>query len=253
MDTVFIMKDAVHGNPYHLFYYMIGQLRASGIDKQDNSTVRYYYPPTDCALAEQALSNLPARFLREFKLRDNTIYIEPTFQSITQISPFDEQWVFKYVRGLYAHIWSQFKQIPGKYTYISRKGAACRRILNEDEYMNELNTLGVQVYCMEDLSFVDQIRLFAESEIITGPHGAAYSFAAFCQPGTLLYEIYRADDNKGHYPSLANECSLQYRRFYGINTFDKTTHDMTIDKESYIEELRVLIIFRNFSSRPTQS
>jgi capsular polysaccharide biosynthesis protein len=101
---------------------------------------------------------------------------------------------------------------------------------------------------MEDLSFIDQIRLFAESEIITGPHGAAYSFAVFCQPGTLLFEIYKADNIKGHYPILANECGLQYKRFYGVNTFDEITHDMTINKESYIEELQNLIVFREFSS-----
>ena len=248
MDTVFIMKDAIHSNPYHLFYYMIGQLFASGMDKGDGRPVRYYYPPTDCILVEQAFSNLPARFIREFELRKDAQYIEPAFQSITEINRSDEKWIFKYIRSLYSHIWSQFKQIPGKYTYISRKKATCRRILNEGSYMDELGALGVQVYCMEDLSFIDQIRLFAESEIVTGPHGAAYSFAAFSQPGSLLYEIYRADNIKGHYSILANECGLQYRRFYGIDTFDETTHDMTIDKESYIEELKTLIVFRNFSS-----
>jgi hypothetical protein len=247
MDTVFIMKDAIHSNPYHLFYYMIGQLYASGMDKGEGRPVRYYYPPTDCILAEQAFSNLPARFIREFELRKDAQYIEPTFQSITEINRYDEQWIFKYIRGLYSHIWSQFKQIPGKYTYISRKKATCRRILNEGSYMDELESLGVNLYYMEDLSFIDQIRLFAESEIITGPHGAAYSFGAFCQPGTLLYEIYRADNIKGHYTILANECNLQYRRFYGIDAFDEITHDMTIDKESYIEELKILIIFRKLS------
>jgi hypothetical protein len=247
MDTVFIMKDAIHSNPYHLFYYMIGQLHASGMDKGEGRQVRYYYPPTDCMLAEQAFSNLPARFIREFELRKDAQYIEPTFHSIREINRSDEQWIFKYIRGLYSHIWSQFKQIPGKYTYISRKKATCRRILNEGSYMDELEALGVKVYYMEDLSFIDQIRLFAESEIITGPHGAAYSFGVFCQPGTLLYEIYRADHIKAHYPILANECDLQYRRFYGIDAFDEITHDMTIDKESYIEELKILIIFRKLS------
>ena len=144
MNTVFIMKDAVHSNPYHLFYYMIGQLHSSGMDKGDGRPVRYYYLPTDCILAEQALSNLPARFIREFELRKDAQYIEPTFKSNTEINRSEEQWIFKYIRGLYSHIWSQFKQIPGKYTYISRKKATCRRILNEADYTDELYTLGAK-------------------------------------------------------------------------------------------------------------
>ena len=239
MDTVYIMKDAGQANPYHLFYYMIGQFYP--LDTDPSGELHYFYAPTDCLLAEQALENLPKRFIRHLHSEDGVIYKESTIKFIKEICPSDEHWIFKYIRSLYSEIWSKFKQIPGKYTYISRCKATCRRILNEPDMIGPLEALDVQVHCMEDLSFVDQIRLFAESEIITGPHGAAFSFAAFCKEGTLLYEIYRASTEKGHYVDLANECQLQYRRFYGITTFDQETHDMTIDIESYIEELSILI------------
>ena len=242
MNTVFIMKDAGQANPYHLFYYMIGQFHP--LDTDLSGGIHYFYPPTDCPLAEQALTNLPKRFIRHLYSEDDVIYKESSIKFIKEISRSDEHWIFKYIRSLYSHIWSEFKQIPGKYTYISRRKATCRRILNEPELIPLLEHLGVQVHYMEDLSFVDQIRLFAESEIITGPHGAAFSFAAFCEEGSLLYEIYKASTEKGHYVDLANECELQYKRFYGITAFDQETHDMTIDKESYIEELSILIQFR---------
>ena len=239
MNTVFIMKDAGQGNPYHLFYYMIGQLYP--LDTDHSRALHYYYAPTDCSLAEQALTNLPKRFIRHLYSEDDVIYKESSIKFIKEISPCDDHWIYKYIRSLYSHIWSQFKQIPGKYTYISRRKATCRRIINESDITAPLESLGFQVHCMEDLNFVDQIRLFAESEIITGPHGAAFSFAAFCKPGTLLYEIYRASNEKGHYIYLANECQLEYKRFYEVTMFDKDTHDMTIDEESYIEELSMLI------------
>ena len=253
MDTVLILDDCGHANPYHLFYYMIGQFKSSGLDTGAN-IVRYYYPQTDCELAEQALTNLPSRFVREFLMRAETKYIGTTVEFIDRIPLSDEQWIFQYIRDLYKHIWSQCSQISGKYTYISRSKATCRRILNEPEYTDALESIGVHAYCMEGLSFINQIKLFAESEIITGPHGAAYSFAAFCKPGTLIYEIYKADNIKCHYSILANECDLKYKRFYDIESFDERTHDMTIDKESYIGSLSLLIASRQLSGAdPIQS
>jgi hypothetical protein len=239
---IFIMKDAMHGNPYHLFFYMIGQFKAF----DDKEIVHYYYPKTDCVLAESALENLPKRFVREYTINESYKYIEPTMQSIECIDKRDEKWIFHFVRDLYKDIWSQFKRQKGKYTYISRSKAAVRRITNET-YLPALTSMGVSVYCMEDLTFIDQIRLFAESELITGPHGAAYSFAIFCKPGTYLYEIYRADSIKGHYPILANECGLKYLRYTGIDHYDEQFQDMTIDVQTYLDSLEAVILSISFS------
>lgn len=230
------MKNSDHKNPYHLFFYMLQLL------KSFNAGTHYYYPKCDNQMVEDALNNLPKRFIREFTIRTDCTYVESTINSFERIQGADERWIFQYIRSLYEHIWSTCKQVKGKYTYISRRQAGGRRILNEADYLDDLKQLGISVYCMEDMSFVDQIKLFAESEILTGPHGAAFSFATFCRPGTLLYEIYRADHIKGHYAILANECDLKYKRFYDVE-FDEVTHDMTINKESYIDSLGALIEF----------
>jgi hypothetical protein len=241
METIYLMKNSDHKNPYHLFFYMLSYL------KRFDSGIHYYYPECDNQMVESALNNLPKRFVREFVVRDNCKYLETTIKLIERIEPADEGWIFQYIRSLYEHIWSQYKQIKGKYTYISRKKAAVRRIVNEDAYLDDLKQLGVSVYFMEDMSFLDQIKLFAESEIVTGPHGAAFSFAIFCKPQTLLYEIYRSDDIKAHYTILANECNLRYKRFHHLTDFNELSHDMTIDKESYIDSLNELIAFSRFS------
>ena len=239
MEQVFILKDCMQENPYHLFFYMIAQLKPF----DNGSTVYYYYPKTTCALAESAFDALPPRFIRELVIRSNCNYVETNFERIEQINPSDESWIFQYIRNVYEHIWSQFKQIKGKYSYISRSKANVRRITNESEILEGLKRLGISVYWMEDLSFVDQIKLFAESELITGPHGAAYSFATFSNPGTTLYEIYRADRGKGHYPILAHHCNLKYIRYFGIESYNETNQDMTIDVESYLNSLEAAILF----------
>ena len=240
MDQVFILKDCIQENPYHLFFYMIAQLKPfDDLIKP----VYYYYPKTDCALAEAALTNLPPRFIRELELRSDCKYVESNFERIERIDPSDESWIFQYIRTLYQHIWSQYKQIKGKYSYISRSKAQVRRITNESEVIEGLKKLGVSIYWMEDLSFIDQIKLFAESELITGPHGAAYSFAIFSSPKTTLYEIYQADRGKGHYPILAHHCSLKYIRYFGIEHYNETNQDMTIDVESYLNSLEASILY----------
>jgi len=238
-EQVFILKDCMQENPYHLFFYMIAQLKPF----DTGSIVRYYYAKTHCALAEAALDNLPPRFIREFVMRSNCKYVETNFERIEQIDPSDESWIFQYIRNLYEHIWSQFKQIKGKYSYISRSKANVRRITNESDTLGGLKRLGISVYWMEDLSFVDQIKLFAESELITGPHGAAYSFAIFSSPTTTLYEIFKADRGKGHYPILANQCNLKYMRYFGVEHYNETNQDMTIDVESYLNSLEASILF----------
>jgi hypothetical protein len=243
VEKVFILPNCGDENPYHLFFYMFGQLRPI-----DNGPIVYYYPPSKSKLCESALANLPARFKREIEIRDNCAYLESTIKIITEIAKADEHWIFHYTRDLYKHIFESFKQIKGKYSYISRKKAAVRRILNESEYTDALSLIGVTMYCMEDLTFIDQIRLFRESEIITGPHGAAMSFGIFCEPGTILFEIYRADNIKGHYPILANECSLKYMRYDDVENFNEQTQDFTINSEGYIEMLKDVIDFSSFAS-----
>jgi hypothetical protein len=240
MQQVFILKDCMQENPYHLFFYMIAQLKP--FDDLINP-VHYYYPKTDCTLVEAALENLPPRFIRELTLRSDCKYIETTFERIECIHPSDESWIFQYIKNLYKHIWSQYEQIKGKYSYISRSKAQVRRVTNESEVLEGLNKLGIIVYWMEDLSFVDQIRLFSESELITGPHGAAYSFAIFSKPNTTLYEIYKADRGKAHYTILARECNLKYMRYFGIEHYDETNQDMTIDVETYLDSLEASIMF----------
>ena len=227
---MFYLANCGDYNPYHLLFFMIGCFKT--VDN-GSSPIPYYYPSEPyCALRESALTHLPARFQR-------TIGNEPP-----GIGKY--QWVltrndFLYVRDLYTSIWASTQRQRGKYTYISRKNSIRRRILNEPEMLDDLITLGFDIIYIEELSFEQQIRLFRESEIITGPHGAAFSFAIFCEPATILYEIYPLFGMKGHFVALAHDCSLRYMRCLDIVSFNKDTEDMVVNKDLYIESLQNLI------------
>lgn len=66
-----------------------------------------------------------------------------------------------------------------KRVLISRRKANRRRVVNEEELADALAPLGFQTYVLEDLSFADQVRLFAQAEFVIGPHGAGMTNMIF--------------------------------------------------------------------------
>jgi capsular polysaccharide biosynthesis protein len=92
--------------------------------------------------------------------------------------------------------------------------------LNESELRDPLKRLGFSFYFMEDLSFKEQIALFATSEIILSPHGAALSFGIFSAPDSVMIEINskaRFDSSKYFY-DLCVKCSLHWFLFSAVES-----------------------------------
>jgi len=82
-------------------------------------------------------------------------------------------------------------RIPGRNVYLSRKaGLNNRAILNEDEVLAVLRPLGFEVVDPGTLPVLDQIRLFAEADVIVAPHGASLANLPFCSPGASLLELF---------------------------------------------------------------
>ena len=50
--------------------------------------------------------------------------------------------------------------------------------------------LGFEVVDPGDFSVVDQIRIFAEADVIVAPHGASLANMPFCSPGASLLELF---------------------------------------------------------------
>ena len=70
--------------------------------------------------------------------------------------------------------------------FISRRKALARKIANEEDVLRLLAPLGFAAYALEEMSFADQVRLFAQAEIIVAPHGAGLMNLAFAdRPGVV--------------------------------------------------------------------
>ena len=70
---------------------------------------------------------------------------------------------------------------PSPRVFISRRQTLARRIANEDEVLAALAPLGFRACALEEMSFAEQVRLFAHAEIVVGPHGAGMMNLAFSE------------------------------------------------------------------------
>ena len=235
------LGDAVDDNPYHLYFYMIS--RFYYFDTGENTIPYFYVSVRNSYFAEAALTALPSRFQRELVKCEGYEYIEmpgcnwyPDF--------IDEPWMPEYIRTLYKHIWDGYEQEKGKFSFISRKRGMkkARRIINEDELYEPLKKIGFSIYHLEDLTFEQQVRLFATSQIITGGHGAGLAHILFCKPATFICEInHGKTPQKDHYKNLSIQCNLHHFMFNAAEPIPDGetdgTEDLKVDVEKYIAAL----------------
>lgn len=98
-----------------------------------------------------------------------------------------------------------------KRIYVSRRRAAVRRVINEDEFANILRSANFELLELESMTWDEQVAIFAQAEVVIAPHGAALANIAFCEPGSLIAEIGTREGYKDFYLYLANSAQLRYR------------------------------------------
>jgi capsular polysaccharide biosynthesis protein len=94
--------------------------------------------------------------------------------------------------------------------YVSRGDAPGRRIINEDEIVRFLTTIGFEVVRPGDHSFADQIEIFRSVDIVVAPHGAGLTNMVFAPAGTTLIEMFGDNYINGCYWALANICGHRH-------------------------------------------
>jgi hypothetical protein len=91
--------------------------------------------------------------------------------------------------------------------YVSRGRAATRGVVNEAELVAALEPHGFEVVRPDELSFREQVALFASAEVVVGPHGAGLSNMVFARdasvcellhPGRRNACFYRLASASGH-------------------------------------------------------
>jgi hypothetical protein len=236
MPRLLILGERGEQNPYHLLFCMLPQFKAfdNGVDK-----LYYKYPYSHPQpLRDRALAALPSRFQAIQDSSGFQIFVAPN-EPVSGIGPTDT-WVYSYVRELYSHLQALNQK---KAIYISRRHAQTRQVLNEEELLDGLRSRGIQIVCLEHMTFEESILLFRQASFILGPHGAGFSFSAFSDPGSFLLEINDPGSSQSHFSTLAGECGLKYRRFTNL---EKKDGNYIVDIASFFEAVDEVLSFLTY-------
>lgn len=100
----------------------------------------------------------------------------------------------------------------GNNIYVSRANDVERRVVNEDEVMDVLLEFDFERYLLEERSLAENARLFADANVIVGPHGAGLTDIIFTKDCTLV-ELF-GEKIKQPYEELANTLDINYEPMY---------------------------------------
>ena len=139
---------------------------------------------------------------------------------LPEVKPWSPMFIPELVFGtkqlLEKHVLSLNLDLP-KYEkiYISRKKAARRKFLDENEIENFLNKEGFMAVVMEDYSFFEQIFLMMNAKVVCGITGAGHINAMFMKEGTYFFDFTNIGYKKSsiykfHYHKLCNIVGLKY-------------------------------------------
>jgi hypothetical protein len=109
--------------------------------------------------------------------------------------------------------------------YISRRDAAVRRIANEDEIVPGLLRRGFQMVVMSGQSPEAQAGLFQGADVVVAHHGAALANLAFCDPGTLVIELFHG----GHFGACFARMAQLGQLRYGFGVGRRVGQDTWLD------------------------
>ncbi|WP_217900396.1 DUF563 domain-containing protein [Halorubrum sp. Eb13] len=115
--------------------------------------------------------------------------------------------------------------------YVSRANGVERRVVNEDEVMDTLTEFNFECYLLEERSLAENARLFADADIIVGPHGAGLTDIIFAGDATLI-ELF-GQKVKQPYKLLAEAVGVDYEPIHCT----PESADIVVDVEELSERI----------------
>jgi len=106
---------------------------------------------------------------------------------------------------------------PTRLLYVSRGDTPLRRLKNEANLITDLLDYDFEFFVPKNNDHRSQIEAFRSARVVVAVHGASLSNLLFCQPGTLVIEIFPANQIKSTFCWLALRLGLRYRAVVGFS------------------------------------
>jgi capsular polysaccharide biosynthesis protein len=123
----------------------------------------------------------------------------------------------------------------GNNVYVSRANAIERRVVNEDEVMDVLSQFGFSRYLLEERSVAENASLFANADIVVGPHGAGLTDIIFSSDATLV-ELFGAKV-KDPYRRLAADVGVEYESML----CHPDSSDIVVDTDALADRISTIL------------
>lgn len=114
--------------------------------------------------------------------------------------------------------------------FISRAKARKRRIRNEEALVAVLAPYAFQVVYAEDLSYLEQVQLFYQAEVVVGAHGAGLTNILFSESCTLV-ELHPDTQVKSHYFMLCRALDFSY--YYLVGSQPDAHWDFVVEEYAF--------------------
>jgi Glycosyltransferase 61 len=132
--------------------------------------------------------------------------------------------------------------------FLSRRDAKIRFITNEQAIFQELEPLGFEWVCPGSLSFLEQVQLFAEAEMIVGPHGAGFANIVFAPATSGFVEVFGSD----HFSDCYSQIARVRNTPYGIVVGEPDGLGIRVNPARLKETLNLVLRAMNQQSLPAR-
>jgi capsular polysaccharide biosynthesis protein len=99
--------------------------------------------------------------------------------------------------------------------FVSRRHFPGRQLVNEAQVIDVFERYGFEVVFPEDLSFLEQARLFASASAVAGVKGAALTNMVFCPPETVVIAMSPIDWSDLFFWDIAGQRNFAYYELTG--------------------------------------
>jgi hypothetical protein len=96
--------------------------------------------------------------------------------------------------------------------YVSRSAANERRVTNADAVLDALSAYGFESYRLEELPVAEQVRLFADADVVVGPHGAGLSNLVYSEDVAVVELL--AAQLKRNFERISDAAGFEYHRLW---------------------------------------
>jgi capsular polysaccharide biosynthesis protein len=117
--------------------------------------------------------------------------------------------------------------------YSSRSTAGRRRLLNEPDILRVLEDFDVTIVDPGVMSFADQVRAFADAELVIGNFGANITNTVFAPRGVTLFAVTSHLMGENFFWDLANLKDGKYFSLHGQGVTADLNTDFVIDPDEF--------------------